>query len=262
MTELKLYRFLMTCLLIVAGIIAIKSYGDHRVNEFLARGTTPAMGVAKAPPPASNFPSYARPSSGASLPLRQPPAADPWRVVESPAGASAPWAVNQGRQGSLRSADDPQSLGARPIAPAAAAKPAPAVTQDEPVENPMVVQVRELRKRLGGVGVADILGAEGGFSGDFDAEAVFAETIESLQSRASNATEALATREQESSELSEQASSQSHRELTPEEIAQARIELELFAEMLKPVQPKRAEACLQLAERFRQRAAPEPSQKR
>ncbi len=263
MTELKFYRFIMTCLLIVAGIAAIKSYGDHRVNEFLSRGG-PAVpvtpGDAHSPAGQSAFPTYNSPAAHSQMPLRQPPAADPWRVVQGSSGE--PVALKSNTALPLNN----QSPKGQPV-PVAPALPSstellvepasPAVVEEnDPAEDAMVVEVRQLRKRLGRVGVAEILSEGVAGSDDFDAEAVFAETLRSLQSQAAESPDELNLREDE------KAVSPSNSELEPEEIAQARIQLELFAEMLKPVQPQRAEECLRLAERFGQLIDPEPSQKR
>ena len=37
MTELKFYRWIMGCLVLLAIGVGVKRYGDYRVNEFLSR---------------------------------------------------------------------------------------------------------------------------------------------------------------------------------------------------------------------------------
>ena len=269
MSELKLYRFIMTCLLVAAGIAAIKSYGDHRVNEFLSRSvhnlpTSSGSPLSPAGQPA--YPGYTQPSSRPAVPLRQPPSADPWRVVETPGGGppsvkpDIPLSVNPEPakdQQALVSQALPQSQGLpRSAGSLAAPEETSEVVDIDPLEDATVAAVRQLRKRLGKVGVAEILNDGGGLADDFDAEAVFAETVKSLQSQAQQKAEEINTTEDQMPDA------ELNRGLAPEEIAQAHQQLQLFAEMLKPVQPQQAEACQRLAERFGRLVDSVPSQKR
>ena len=150
----------------------------------------------------------------------------------------------------------PQSQGLPQSADSLAApEKATEVVDIDPLEDATVAAVRQLRKRLGKVGVAEIL-SDGGLADDFDAEAVFAETVKSLQSQAREEAEEINTTEDQMPDA------ELNRGLAPEEIAQAYQQLQLFAEMLKPVQPQQAEACQRLAERFGQLVDSVPSQKR
>ncbi len=258
MTELKFYRLIMVCLVLLAVGVGIKRYGDYRVNEFLSR-EAPAGLVAAAShgAPVNHADNYPLPQI--SQPLRQPPAADPWRAPAVTAYGNAPLAV-------AGSTHRPTSAGAigtltdQPISPPAAPSWQPPRDPVSPPtapiavpEDPVVAQIRELKRQLGGTGVGEILGGGQGIAADWDTEATFAEAVRELRAEQAARPEGSAERP---------ALPVFANGMEPEEIVEVRQHLRQFADRVAADSPERAAAYQRLAKRLGDSESGSESQKR
>ena len=247
MTELKFYRWIMGCLVLLAIGVGVKRYGDYRVNEFLSR-EAPGGVVA-----AAGYGGSVGREGGHSLPqipqpLRQPPAADPWRAPATTAYAKAPLAIassayRSSSPGAMATFSDQSS--SLPIPPSWRPPSEPVLPPAAPVavpEDPLVAQLRDLKRQLGGAGVGEILGEGQGFAAGLDTEAAFAEAVRELQAeQAQRATEAFS----EGLEMPIFAAG-----IEPEEIAEVQRHLQQFANRMATDSPKRAATYQRLANRL------------
>ncbi|MCP4082501.1 MAG: hypothetical protein GY819_14340 [Planctomycetaceae bacterium] len=250
MTELKFYRWIMGCLVLLAIGVGVKRYGDYRVNEFLSReapgGVVAAAGYGG---PGGREGGHSLPQIS-QQPLRQPPAADPWRAPATTAYAKAPLAIassayRSSTPGAMATLSD-QSSGL-PVPPSWRPPPEPVLPPAAPVavpEDPLVAQLRDLKRQLGGAGVGEILSEGQGFASGLDTEAAFAEAVRELQVQAEQ-TQRVTEPLSEGLEMPVFAEG-----MEPEEIAEMQQHLQQFADRCAKDSPERAATYQQLANRL------------
>ncbi len=278
MTELYIYRFIMFCLVVTAGLLGIRYYGDYRVHQVLLRQGPPGLvvpgldqgyrlpypavpldaqsqghynpGRALPPAPSRHSPgpppvhaNYAPLPAVASMPPTGVPDA-PSRPQPNPAPLtqlSPPSSPPPTRSQGLSNQDSQfQDPQSLPVQVPGNSRHNEVATTEDPV----VAEIQAIQRRLGGSRVAEILAIDGDASAAQNAERVFLETLQKLQ--------AGQTFDEGPRAMSVASSRREHLEvpLTVAELEIVRRHLRCFAEQWQTSDPAKAAAWVRLADRL------------
>lgn len=237
MTELNFYRFVMFWLLLAVGVIAVRQYGDYRVERFLANQAASIQPV---------LPQTAMDRQVWTV----PPQAVPSHV---PSAFLAPAYTSLNQVPAHAPSSDPVAALPDPLPPTGNDDPPviPVVSNADATDpvGPAVAEIESIRQMLGGSQVARILSDKAADQGALDVEQVFRDKLRQLQASQSGESSAAWKPTADEGLAPQEPGRVAVGDLTSREILEITRHLELLAGKLKLTDPDKSDACHRMARR-------------